>query len=272
MPLVDYCGAGSPIRLSELGASWVYQPKIDGTYARATTDRHGRIVTLLGRSGRPILSDLTGIPTGLPDAVLHGEIEAHTEAGVRAARLAGFARLHLFDLSRAFGRPVHSRPYSERRDVLVRGIESAELVESWRLDEQGDAHDRSGRYVAAVPHDVRRCPVVPQLSSARAAWDRWVQGEQHEGIVAVALTAALGRRGSKRKVKEQATIDATIVSIQGGAAQLVYAGHSFVVSARGANVRGASVGDVVEVLHDGWYERDATPRFARIVRVRKDLQ
>mgnify|MGYP000069419844 FL=1 len=274
--IADYCGARGPLTLddaAQLGSGWAYQPKIDGCYARIETSGSGRVIRAITRSGQPLRCGLEGLATGMPAAVLHAEVEAHTEAGIRAAATAGFTRAHLFDVTALDGRDLRSEPYADRYAALHTYQVQAELrrVDPWRRDRQGDHHDTAGRYCVPIPVDYRRFPIVPQHRGPNAARELWrdhVERHGGEGIVAVALRAPVGRRNAKRKIKPRDTLDARVVSVDSSAAVLIYAGHQFVVSARGVPVH---VGEIVEVAHSGWYESGVTPRFARIVRVRHDL-
>ena len=278
--MTDYTGAGSRLTpergLALDPAAWAWQPKVDGVYARVSTDRRGRIFSVLSRAGQPIAAarSLLGLLAGPPDSVLHGELEAGTEAGRRAAALRGWAALHLFDCTRHGGRDVSGRPALERHGLL--GADRAELVAAgtsnpWVVDDQGDAHDvRTGRYTRPVPRDHRRLPIVPLVRDARELWGSFVVRGGGEGVVAVKLDGAAGRRGSKRKVKASDTLDCTVVAIGGGVAELAYGGRLFLASARG-RWSALPVGARVEVQADGWYEAGATPRFARIQRLRTDL-
>lgn len=279
--LVDYTGAGARID-PERGLAlddrrWAWQPKVDGCYARVSLDRRGRIVSVLSRAGAQIreAQDLLGLIAGAPDSVLHGELEAHTEAGERAAAARGWRALHLFDATRSGGRDVSALPYSERYGLLHRAhaeLELAGRVSPWVDDDQGDAHSaKTGRYTRRIPRDVRRTPIVPMargVSAGRELWRDHVERGGGEGLVAVRLDAPARGRGSKRKIKATDTIDCTVVAVDSSAAVLSYGGHSFAVSAKGAVL---VPGQIVEVKHDGWYESSVTPRFARIVRTRVDL-
>lgn len=278
--VLDYAGAGArlaPARgLALPAASWAWQPKIDGTYARVTLDHRGRVQRVLSRSGSPLAAaaDLVGILAGPPDSVLHGELEAHTEAGARHANTRGWAALHLFDVSRLDGRDVSREPYAARYGALHRA--QAQLEDrgdarryDWTDDATGRHHAaKDGRFVAATPRDLRRLPIVPMSrgkSGAESLWRSFVEVGGGEGVVAVRLDAPLGARGSKRKIKLTDTIDAVCVSSSPGGSTLLYAGRTFLVGSV------CAVGAVVEVAHDGWYESVPTPRFPRVLRRRDDL-
>ena len=275
--ITDYVGATGRITLEQAcaldGRAWAAQPKVDGCYGRITTDRTGRVVTVLTRAGRPLDAGLVGLATGIPGAVLHAEVEAHTEAGIRAAASAGFARAHLFDVTAVAGRSVAALPYGERYALLHAHHTASEMDrrDPWVVDDQGDVHGLDGRYCRPVPADYRRFPIVPQHRGAgvREMWRSYVERGGGEGLVIVALGARAGARNAKRKVKPIDTLDCTVAAADDRAAVLVYGGHRFTVSARAD--RKLSPGDIVEVAHNGWYEAGATPRFARIIRRRADL-
>jgi hypothetical protein len=290
--LTDYAGPSRRLAVSagalELGAGWAYSPKLDGCYARVSTDRSGVIRSVLSRAGRSLeaqCAGLVGLRTGLLDSVVHGELEAHTEAGIRAAADRGWPALHLFDATRILGRPVAALPYQQRYGHLHRWQAEVECYGEidranwWATDDQGRAHDPvTGRYVHAVPRNLRRLPIVPLVRGRVAAEDLWnrlvLRGagpDPVEGLVAVRLDAPLGRRGSKCKIKPTDTIDCTVLEHDRVGAVLSWRCHTFVVGCRGRLSEQLSVGAVAEVAHDGWYERGVTPRFARIVRVRHDL-
>jgi ATP-dependent DNA ligase len=277
--LLDYCGAGARLA-PERGCTlppkvWAWQPKIDGCYARATLDNRGRILRVVSRSGEPIpqAADLIGILAGPPDSVLHGELEAHTEAGIRAAATRGWAALHLFDVSRLDGATLERLPYADRYGALHRAQAQLECDgdgrrATWTEDATGRAHGASGRFVAPIPRDLRRLPIVPMARGPGAGemlWRSHVEVGGGEGLVAVRLDAPLRMRGSKRKIKATDTLDAVCVASSRGGSTLTYAGQSFTVGTE------CAVGAIVEVAHDGWYEAAAVPRFPRVVRRRDDL-
>jgi hypothetical protein len=153
--------------------------------------------------------------------------------------------------------------------------QQSELVgntrEVTRRDINGVAHDlATGRFIEDLPRDWRLTPIVEQHSIAKASelWSLATSG-QIEGLVLVDQAAPLGKRGAKRKVKPTDTLDATVVSADSKAVRVVWAGHSFMLGQTKAQ---AKPGDVVEVKYDGFYECRVIPKFARIVRVRNDLQ
>lgn len=285
--LLDYAGATlrtDPDAARSLPSRrWAYQPKVDGCYVRLTLDGAGRISSVLSRSGRPVACDLAGIVAGPPDTVLHGELEAHTEAGIAAAARRGWAAVYLFDVSRLAGADTSARPYAERHGLLYTAQSMVECagqarVRSWRTDAQGDAHNAAGRYTAATPRDLRRLPVVPLHRGPDGFDELWSShvGAGGEGLVAVRLDARLGARGSKRKIKLTDTLDAVVLAAD--AAAIRVAARVPTDSARGPSHRvvefclpGRAVpGSVVEVALDGWYAT-GLPRFPRIVRSRADL-
>lgn len=274
----DYVGAVSRLEVDAalaLDDRWAAQPKVDGCYARVTLDEGGRIARVQSRTGAILTAaaDLRGIVAGTPHSVLVGELEAHTEAGIRAATTRGYALLHLFDVTVIAGVDVGHLPYAERYALLHRQQAHLETdgpgrVRSWAVDGQGDAHDARGRYTAPVPRDLRRLPIVSMARGreARAAlWRDHVERGGGEGIVAVRLDARAGARGSKRKVKQTDTIDAQVVAAGRAAIRVTWRGLVWAMPGR------APVGAIVEVAHDGWYEAGATPRFPRVVRVRTEL-
>jgi hypothetical protein len=277
--LPDYAGAGArldPARGLALDANrWAWQPKVDGVYCQISTDAAGRIWSVVSRTGAelPEGRDLHGIVAAPPLSVLVGELEAHTESGVRAAAARGYRLAHLFDAIRMAGRLVTGLPYHERRGCLYRAaswVESEGLARdrSLTVDANGDAHGPDGRYRRAIPRDLRRLPIVPMArgtAAARELWSTYVDRGGGEGLVAVRLDAPLGARGSKRKIKATDTIDAVVVASGGGAIRVASRGLAWTMSGS------APVGAVVEVAHDGWYESGAQPRFARLVRRRADV-
>ena len=279
--LTDYAGAGSrltpAVGLALDPGRWGWMAKVDGCYARVSTDRRGRVFSVLARSGLPVADarDLVGVLVGPPDSVLHGELESHTEAGNRLASIRGWRALHLFDVSRRGGQDVTSAPFIERHRMLVADrleLTAAGTVNPWTTDDHGQVHDaRTGRYARPVPRDHRRFPLVPLERDPDRLWRDHVVRGGGEGVVAVRLDGRLGARGSKRKIKTSDTLDCTVIAVDREAALLSYRSHMFTVSARGKLATRLAVGAVVEVQADGWYEATPTPRFARIVRVRADL-
>lgn len=278
--LLDYAGPRSRVSAArglELDPrSWAWLEKIDGCYARVSLDRRGRISSVLSRAGSPLADarDLLGVLAGPPDSVFAGELEAHTEAGNRLASCRGWRALHLFDCSRYAGRSVEALPFTDRYGLLHQAqaeIELAGRVNPWVNDDQGDAHDaRTGRYTRRIPRDIRRLPVVALArgkGAGEALWRSFVEVGGGEGLVAARLDAPLGKRGAKIKIKATDTLDCRVIAVDARTALLEYAGRMFTVGA----TEPLSVGSMVEVAHDGWYESASTPRFARVVRRRTDL-
>lgn len=282
--LTDYTGP-SLRRTPELGLAldprvhgWM--PKIDGCYARLTTDRRGRLTSILSRAGKSLAlhtGSLLGRNLGLPSAVLHGELEWYSEAGLRAAATrGGLPWVHLFDCTRALGVTIESRPFAERYGWLHRwqAWEECGLDGSWLSEQHGFRDVESGRWVRPAKETIRALPIVPLVRTRAAAeslWTSYVERGGGEGLVAVRLDAPLGKRGAKVKIKQLDTLDCTVIRHDRGGAVLSYAGHQFVVVCRGSVNSQLAVGAIVSVAHNGWYEASVTPRFARITRVRHDL-
>jgi len=274
--LRTYAGARTALDIAAaraLGSSYVLQPKIDGAYAELHLDSSGCIERMFTSTGREysagVVGDLIGVRAGAPGAVLVGEFEAHTEAGIAAARTRGWANVHLFDALR-IGHDLTSEPYRVRRSALHRMVVEAEMAGDDRpdIDRRGVAHGDDGRFARRIPRGWRRCPVVPQhpTSAAGDLWDRAMSGEI-EGFVAVALDARVGARAAKRKVKPVDGLDCIVIAADTRTAVVRSFGRTFTVS---SSSRILSPGQTVEVSHSGWYA-DGTPRFARLARVRGDL-
>lgn len=275
-----YVGARGRIALSaiaRLGSSWVVQPKIDGMLVRVVLSSAGRIAHVFSRTGaavqKQLTADLLGAFVGWPHAELVGELEAHTEAGNRAAATRGYRLVHLFDCLHDGTRSLVREPYRVRRDSLWR--QQSEVVNlgcelPWYRDRNGRAHGRGdGRFVADKATDWRLAPVVPQMPATRVEelWASVDRGDL-EGVVAVNLDAPAGRRGAKLKCKPADTLDASVLSVSARQVVCSYGGQVFAV---GRGRHDVAVGDVVEVAHSGWYESATIPRFATLRRVRSDL-
>ena len=274
---VDYAGATGRLDLTDvaaLGPRFALQPKKDGVYCRVHLDARGRIERMYSRrqelTGQQI-AEFRGHRIGAPHSQLVGEVELWTEASNRLAATRGYRLIHLHDCIREGRRYIAREPYRVRRDALYRM--QAELTggKPWRDDAQGDAHDlRTGKYCRPIPRDWRIAPVVEQLPArlADVAWSEWVQSCGGEGLVAVALDAPIGARGAKRKIKEVDTLDAVVLQVTPSTVVCAWAGRVFTVCARKSVT--PSVGCVIEVACNGFYESATVPKFPRLVRVRHD--
>lgn len=292
---MTYLGAHSPppaFRPFALSSAWAYQPKLDGCYAVAQTDAAGRVCSVLSRNALPIpeADDLLGIVAGPPHSVLVGELDAHTEAGIAAARARGHANLHLFDTLALDGADLSSLPYLERwgslhRSQSVLEAECLARVTTWIDDTAGAPQTRgrprcpvTGRRVSRTPRDLRRFPIVPLIRSVADARELWrdVEAGTLEGLVAVRLDARAGAKGAKVKLKITDTLDVRVLASDRGAVRVATrAGTTqqawrnrpvFEVGSRGQE----QPGTVLEVAHHGFYKSGA-PRFPRIVRRRHDI-
>lgn len=274
--------------------------KADGAYCQLTTDSRGRIDSAISSTGAPLAgtADLLGIYAAPPYSTLVGEAMVHSEAGIAATASLGFVQVHLFDCLRLAGQPLAPLPYSERHGALYRAQSWCESeghgrARDWTLDGHGNAHvstalhddprtptkrparrpfldrapSRRGQFVAAIPRDLRRFPVLPivrGLADARALWDL-IESTGLEGAVAVRLDARAGAPRAKRKIKITDTISASVL-----AADASHSRVSAIVRRRPLEftVPGRHEG-IVEIAHNGFY-RSGLPRFARVVRRRCD--
>lgn len=276
----NYAGASGTIKpeqLSKLGDTFRVQPKMDGAYCHVHLDGTGCIRRVSSRTGCDFgdaqTGDLVGQFVGYPNAVLVGELTAHTEAGIRDAREFGQHRVHLFDM--AFGydaKPMARLPYSERYAELHRMQTKVEMFapgKTWIRSEHGYRDRRTKRFCKPLQRGTKLTPVVPQVraKAADTLWDQVKAGEL-EGLVIVSQAAPLGRRGAKRKCKPFDTMDAIVLAVGAKSVRCLYGSTKFVVN-RGA--RDVCVGDILEIRHNGYYAAGGTPRFPRIVRRRDDL-
>ena len=278
--LLDYCGATRRVKPEEglaLDPSrWVWLEKADGAYVRASTDSRGRIASMILRSGSPCSAheagDLIGMPIGLPDSVLHGELNAHTEAGVRDRETFGAARVRLFDVSRYQGASIERLGYGERYAMLHRWQAETECyapsLARAPKDAAGRCHDSFGRFTAR--RDLTRLPILRLYrgkAGAELAWREVVEVGGGEGLVAADTTAPLGK--GKAKIMAELTLDWLVVEVGPRAAWLLWKGNRVAVSCAG-KVR-PQPGEIWELACDGFYESGVTPRFARLRRRRDDL-
>lgn len=280
----DYAGPRSSVpfdKLEQLATTHALQEKRDGEYVRVHLDASGRIARLFSRSGAivsdELAGDVLGALVGMPNAELVGELEAHTEAGRRAAKKRGHAVVHLFDAIRDGGQYLARAPYRERyRALQVMQEWAAGELERGRFRGGHRTRDmKKGSYSPDVlgPAGLRRAPILPclTLEQARQVWER-ARCDEAEGLVAAALEAPLGARLAKVKCKPSDTLDCQVVSYDGkGFATLRAGTMQFAVSARGRSGEGLAPGVWVEVKFNGWMKSSNRPKFARIVRRRPDL-
>jgi hypothetical protein len=276
-----YTGASGRLELgaaTKLDHRWWAQPKYDGSFTTVRTDSAGLVAGIWTRSGnelpRRLTADFFGV-RWIPDSILHCEAEVWTEASNRVSAARGYRCLWAFDALRVHGTDTSRLTYAERRDWLLRAESILALAPDrhWTDDGQGDAHDlATGRYVRRTPRSWRRLRVVPQMPAHQAelAWADWVDRGRDpvEGLVVVRSDARIGQRGCKQKVKQMDGIDAVCLRPDG--VMLWRERHLvFTVPVR----RGLELvpGSVYECRHEGHYERDGTPKFARLVRRRLDL-
>lgn len=286
--LVDYPGPRGRVPLErglELAGDarrWAAMVKVDGVCARVRLDGRGRIASVLSRAGAELreASDLLGIEAGPPDCIFWGEIEAHTEAGNRAAAARGWRALHLWDCTRFAGEDLARAPFRDRWGALHRAQswvegEGRARRDDWTVDAGGDAHDRRGRFTRAIPRDLRRLPIIPLVrgrGAVEALWREQVELAGGEGIVLAHLDAPARRARAKAKIKRHVELDARVIAVGGGVARVAWGGGTFSVAAGGARCAALERGQVVEVLVDGFYDgAGVVPRHPRITRVRHDL-
>lgn len=276
--------AGATSRLTESRAKaldprrWTWQPKVDGAYAQLVTDSQGVLRFVRSRTGRVFgpgdVADLIGVETGHRDAVLIGELEAHTEVGIAAREARGYPLIHLYDAARLSGVDCAGLPYADRLAQLhrERSVAESEHVDPWQRVAGGRgrySHEQK-RFAAFVPRDHRRLPIVESRRDFASLWEQHVAGSGGEGLVACRLDAKLGARASKYKVKPLETLSAVVVSRDRTHATLAYRGIRFGCSAQAKWCQGLVPGAVVDFACDGWGAR-SMPRNPRLVRARWDL-
>lgn len=278
---LDYAGASGRLTLeaaAKLGRGWLLQPKHDGCYATVHLDAKGRIAAIRSRScanfPAAATGALIGARVGWPHSVLVGELEWGTERATRVRLRQGARLLHLHDVVRSYrGEYVASYPYAYRRHALQGMFSEAVNLDPlvpWERDRIGRAKSGlTGRYVPRTVQGWRLVEVVEQIGADHFddAWSIWGPNNDGEGIVAVNNHASMGARRSKLKVKLTETLDCVVVSATRHALRVSWRGHTFAIPAL---EHGCDVGDTVEVAHEGWYERQVMPRFARMVRQRAD--
>lgn len=271
--LWPYVGATKRVSLAEARRlcprRWAVQEKHDGAMVRLHLDAAGRVRLAFTRAEREVpaaqLGAIRGALIGRPHAVLIGELEAFTEAGVKAAAARGQALVHLFDCLHDGERSLERLPYKARRDALWRSWVEAE-------DKGGRVgstpRDQGGRF--ARPRDTALAPIVAQrpLAELEDAWGSVVVDGEREGLVVVDLDAPAGARAAKLKCKPFEALDARAAAVARTTVTLEWRGALFNV---GRGRHHVEVGEVCEVRHAGWYA-SGCPRFPALVRIRRDLQ
>lgn len=122
----NYCGPKVQIQPHELSqyetGLWSGEEKRDGHWCEVTTDSDGKIVSLIGRSGKTFTNEnvrsLKGLMTGIPSSVFIAELEAGTEAANKVFDKVGIRRLHVFDVTCLFGHDTRHLTYLKRRELL----------------------------------------------------------------------------------------------------------------------------------------------------------
>ena len=282
--LLDYAGATASTTLGRarsLPRRWAVQPKIDGVYARVSLDGQGRIASLVSRQGHVYgagdVGDLMGCHIGEPLSVLVGELEAQTEAAIRARAARGYPLIHLFDCLYFGPRRIAEQPYRYRYGALQHMAARLELATRDRAhatDRLGDDHDARGRYTRHVPRSWRRAPIVPMspIAEVERLYGELVERDGAEGLVLVATDAPVSARGCKRKLKPVHTIDARVLSVGERRVVVTYhAGRIATVPRARRQWPALRTGDVVELRATGWTETHSIPIAPRIGRVRYDL-
>jgi hypothetical protein len=271
------------------------QLKYDGAYTELHTDKYGAPRHVLSRTGRPYgarVHRLKDQIIGPPDSILIGEGTWHTEAGIRVAARDGHTSVHVFDALIIDGRDLEAEPYRVRRDLLWRTratLQDQCPGRDWWRDCRGNVHTTDdGRFTAHHgPVNWGRAPIVEQFP-ARETEELWSRISELgvEGLVIVNRDAPVGRRGSKLKLKPRETLDGCIYQLDkpdrhgvvkrasitwNGPHGVAHLDDMFTVGLAGHKL---VVGDIVEIVHEGFYESGVrlTPRFPRIVRLRLDLR
>lgn len=122
----EYCGPKVQIQPEQLGeydnGLWSSEEKHDGHWAKITTNENGKIISIIGRSGKTFSNEnvrgLLSLITPFQNSEFASELEAGTEASVKKFQKIGFSRLHVFDVIKLFGSDTRGLPYSQRRGLL----------------------------------------------------------------------------------------------------------------------------------------------------------
>ncbi len=299
--LVDYAGPIQRLTLDKAerfaAKGWAFMPKVDGSYVELSTDATGRISRMVFRTGTQLdrgeHDGLLGLSIGLPLSTLVGELEVYSEHAVRTVEGVeverdgkvrripgrGVRHLHVFDMVRHVGQYVAREPFSVRYGRILQwksAVEAGETYGRWYEDHTGRAHDSiTGDFVQHARKNLVRLPIVP-IAAGKAGletlWQSHVEAGGGEGLVAVDLTAPIGRRGAKRKIKHHDYPSVTIVEVGPTGVRALFGSEVFRIPAMRLVRQGAvNVGEIWDVKADGFTDR-GLPRFARLVRCRPDLR
>lgn len=273
-----YAGASGrilPEKAAKLGSNWMAMEKKDGAYCHLHLDRAGCIARVTSRTGRDFGSEAAGLLgrfAGWPNAVLAGEGMWHSPAGISASKAFGARHVWLFDMVYGYGGEfIGDQTYAARRDALCRMQAQVKTYEPkrWIQTTDGIRGRWSRKFTKPIHRGVDLTPIIPMFKPSKMAehWDK-VKAGKWEGLVFANMDAPVGRKGSRKKLKNTTSIDALVVSRGKKTARCLYMGKQFFVN---IGRRDVCVGDVWSVKHDQFYP-DGTPKFARFDRHRTDLE
>lgn len=285
---------------------YAVQVKEDGVQGRLHLELDGTIRKLLGKNRKELCdrqsATLRGLKAGKGGSILVGEVETHTDAGLRVSRERGWANCIIYDALRVGRRDLTREPYKVRREALYRA--RSEIIEfrekgllSYAVGSDGRARDVWGQYCEAVPMGQERFPIVAQwpLRKLDEIWSEQM-GKGGEGLVLVDLNGLIGAKNAKRKVKPNLEMDARVMCVLERGPMLVrvevcafrekWAQDAMM---QGIPIIGSpmpkvcvfslclsacsfvSAGDVVSFYHTGFHST-GTPMHPCKVRVRADLK
>lgn len=258
-----YIGPKVQIQPSELDrhertGRYVAEEKHDGFWAEVTTDEAGRIVRLVGRSGKTFdgesVRGLIGFQTGLASSVLIGELEAGTEAAnLRNAKL-NHRRVWVFDVVKLLGNDTRVLTYEQRRQLLELALKNgSDRIKFVRQVTSGftaffadvNASDGEGLVLKRLGKKY-----VPQGSDGKT--DDWIRCKRFRYVDYVVMDIGKSDGGSPNfqvglYVNGTLKNVATIKNIPDGLDYKILVGR--VIECKGAEVHGSGA------LRHGHYER-----------------